>query len=190
MKKLFSVFLLAAALLIGIAPVANAQTRGSLTADEANALLHHTLGAWQIDALTWQPWQHKFASVKGKASFSRVDEGGVREQLSVRQPDGSVEKMEGILRYSAQNKRFEYMQLDRKGNTTQILFGHWNPNFSMILFEPARGRKQAARQVLWQYFFFDDGSFKKVIRTPDGNGNHIIAAEFHCQQPKVADVKR
>jgi len=191
MKKIFSFFLLAAVLLAWTAPLASAQHSRRLTADEANALLQHTVGSWQVKSLAWQPWQSKFAYSKGKANFSSDDDGCVREKLELVQPDGSVEGTDGVIRYSELNKRFEYVQLDKMGNTTLIMFGEWNPNFSMITFTPAKvkGQYSLNSKMMWQYFFFDDGSFKKVIRTPDGQGNYIIAAEFHCQQPKVAKLK-
>lgn len=189
MKKKISFFLLAAVLLVWAAPYLSAQHRASLTSDQASAILQKAIGSWEIKSVTWQPWLNKFAYSGGTASFRYDNDGCVHERLALEQPDGSIEKAEGLLRYSEQNKRFEYVQVDEMGNSNLIMFGEWNPDFSMIAFKPAKGQKHVAASVIWQYFFFDDGSFKKVIRTPDGQGNSIIAAEFHCQQPKVAKRK-
>lgn len=187
MKKAFSFFLLAAVLLAWTAPLTRAQQKGSLTADQANAIMQKTIGNWQIKSTLWQPWQNKFAYAGGTASFSYDDDGCVFESLEFEQPDGTVEEVQGRIRYSEVSRLFEFVQLDKKGNSTLVMIGEWNPDFNMIAFRPLKGQKHYASKTAWQYFFFDDGSFKKVIRTPDGRGNSIIAAEFHCQQPKVAN---
>lgn len=190
MKKIISFFLLATVLLAWTAPATSAQHRASLTADQANEILQKSLGSWEIKSVTWQPWLNKFAYSDGTASFRYDDDGCIHERLSLEQPDGSIEEAEGLIRYSDKNKRFEFVKIDKMGNSNLIMFGDWNPDFSMIAFKPAKGVKHLSDKVIWQYFFFDDGSFKKVIRTPDGQGNSIIAAEFHCQQPKVAERKK
>lgn len=186
MKKIISFFLLAAVLLAWTAPNASAQHRASLTPDQANDLLKKSIGSWEIKSVIWQPWLNKFAFSGGSASFRYDDDGCVHERLAIEQPDGRYEETEGLLRYSETNKRFELVQIDKVGNTNLIMYGKWDPDFNMIAFSPAKGQKHISDKVIWQYFFFDDGSFKKVIRTPDGQGNSIIAAEFHCLQPNMA----
>lgn len=187
MKKVISIFLLAAVLLAWTAPVTRAQHKDKFTAAQANAILQKAVGHWQIKSVLWQPWQNKFAYAGGNAIFSNGVDGSIVESLELEQPDGTVEKIEGRIRYSELSRLFEFVQVDKKGNSTLVMLGEWNPDFNMIAFRPIKGQKHHASKMVWQYFFFDDGSFKKVIRTPDGRGNSIIAAEFHCQQPKVAN---
>lgn len=190
MKKVISFFLLAAVLLAGAAPLTAAQNGSRLTPDEANNILEKTVGAWQVKSVAWQPWNSKFAFSEGSASYRYDNNGNVREHLSLVQPDGTVEEVEGLLRYSAQNKRFEFVQVDEAGGITLLMHGKWNPDFNMIVLTPAIAPRHVSSQVTWQYLFFDDGSFRKVVRTPDGKGNTMIAAEFHCQQPNVAKRKQ
>ncbi|MCC9138176.1 hypothetical protein ACFSKU_00400 [Pontibacter silvestris] len=187
MKKTV-LFLLAAVLLVLTAPTTQAQNKKMLTAEEAEELLQKTLGTWQVKALLWQPETKNFSEPRGRASFSSAPNGIVSEKFEIEQPDGRTERVEGTLRYSEIKKRFEFVQLDHKGNSTLLMYGKWNPNFSMITFRPAKGQKHIAGKALWQYFFFDDGSFKKVVRKPDTQGNYMIASEYHCLHINTAGL--
>lgn len=181
-------FLLAAVLLALAAPTTQAQKKKPLTPQEADKLLQKTLGSWQVKALVWQPETKQFTEPRGKASFSYAEDGTINESFEIVEPDGSISKIEGRIRYSELNKRFEFLQQDILGNSVLLMYGKWDPNFSMISFRPAKGQRRMAGRVLWQYFFFDDGSFKKVVRTPDAQGTYTIAYEYHCMPATTAGL--
>jgi len=191
MKKAV-IFLLAVILLAGAAPTTQAQKKSTITVAEANAILQKMQGDWQVKTLIWQPEQRSFFESDGMVSYSTDDNKAVREQFDIAQPDGSTKHYEGMLRYAEDKQRFEFVELDEEGKASVMMQGKWDPRFNMLYLKPVKGQmradgKRKLRQQL-QYFFFDDGSLKKVTKTPDGKGNYLIAAEYHCKQQETVGL--
>ncbi|MBF9254008.1 DUF1579 family protein [Pontibacter sp. 172403-2] len=191
MKKAV-IFLLAVILLAGAAPTTQAQKNAKISVAEANAILQKMKGDWQVKTLIWQPDQKSFFESDGMVSYSTDDNKAVREQFDITQPDGSTKHYEGTLRYAEDKQRFEFVGLDDEGKASVMMQGKWDPRFSMLYFKPVKGQmradgKKKLRQQL-QYFFFDDGSLKKVTKIPDGKGNYLIAAEYHCKQQETVGL--
>ena len=183
MKKTV-IFLLAAVLLVWSAPIAKAQKAKRVSVEEANELLQKVAGNWQVDFSLWQPQTKEFLTSSGDASFSKQQQATyVREQFKITKPDGSIEEGEGFLSYSEKNKRFEFVQIDNTGKSTLLLTGEWYPENNTLLLTPESGlEKWGSRNgtpMQLQYIFFEDGTFMKAIRTPDGKGNYTLFSQYH-----------
>lgn len=191
MKKTI-IFLLAAVLLAGAAPTTQAQKKQATTVAQANAILQKMQGDWRVKTLIWQPEQKSFFESDGIVSYSTDDNKAVREEFTVALPDSSTQHYKGMLRYAEDKQRFEFVQFDAEGKATVMMQGKWDPRFSMIYLKPVKGQMRAdgkrKLRLQLQYFFFDDGSFKKVAKTPDGRGHYLIASEYHCLQQKTVGL--
>jgi len=191
MKKTV-IFLLAVILLAGAAPTTQAQKKQAITVAYANSILQKMQGDWQVKTLIWQPEQKSFFESDGIVSYKSDDNQVVHENFDVALPDGSTKHYEGMLRYAEDKQQFEFVQFDEEGKASVMMQGKWDLRFNMLYFKPVKGQmrtdgKRKLRQQL-QYFFFDDGSLKKVTKTPDGKGNYLIASEYHCQAQKTVGL--
>ncbi len=185
---------MAAMLLAWAAPTgANAQKTSEFTVADANSLFKKMYGTHRVKTMIWQPEKQQFFEAAGSVRYSRNDNNTLREEFAIEQPDGTVLRYEGMLRYDVAKQQFESVQYDAAGNATIILQGKWDPNFAMIQLEPMKrqwklnGKKRKQDTGLYlQYFFFDDGTFKKVLRSPEDAGDTSIAYEYHCVQHNIA----
>ncbi|RDV15294.1 DUF1579 domain-containing protein [Pontibacter diazotrophicus] len=190
MKKLMT-FLLAAVLLIGAAPVTQAQGNKTLTSKEADQLLQRIVGNWQVNQ--YDSDRGKFIETKGTANFSRDSKDNyVHEQLELLQPDGSAMQGDGFLRYSEEQNRFELVQLDKNGKSIVLMVGKWLPKYNTLAFTPVKGEKQWSSKIdpsmHCLYIFKHDGTFMKINRTIDKNGNLKATSQYHFSLPGVAKL--
>ncbi|MFD2514453.1 hypothetical protein ACFSRY_11290 [Pontibacter locisalis] len=187
MKKKIT-FHLTAVLLIWMLPIfTQAQKGKSFTVADADRLFAKMYGTHEANTLIWLPQQQHFFEAIGKASYSLNKNNTLREIFEIKQPDGQVQQYEGMLRFCEDKAHFEFVQYDASGNALILMAGKWDPAFKMIQMEPIKrlwhlnGKKRDKYQELQlQYFFFDDGSFKKVLRSSEGTGISSIVFEYHC----------
>ncbi|WP_242916516.1 hypothetical protein [Pontibacter liquoris] len=195
MKKTV-IFLLAALLLAATMPVTTqAQKSKSFTLKNAMSLFNRMYGTRMVKTLIWQPEQQRFFETSGTVRYSLHQNKALREEFDIEQPDGSVKHVEGMLRYDTNKSRFEFVQYDTEGHATVMFAGKWDPDFAMIDLEPLKRqwqlngkRRKQDQELHLRYFFFPDGSFKKVVRTLEDTGDSAIAYEYHCLQQKIAGL--
>ncbi len=172
--------------------MAQAQKGSVLTAAEANQLFRKLYGNWRVKTLIWQPELNKFSETVGQVRYSTDENEALTEMFDIAQPDGSIKHQEGTLRYAEAQQRFEFVQHDTFGRPMIMMVGKWDPRFNMIEMKPVKGQKnltgRGKLRLQLQYFFFDDGSFKKVTKTPDGQGSYLIASEYHCRRQNTAGL--
>lgn len=178
MKKSLNILLAAMLLLLAI-PTAKAQQQ--ISNAEAQNLLNRMLGQWQVNYSEWSPEQKNFQHTKGIASFrTAYKDNYVREEFEITDKDGEAIKGEGFVRYSNEFNRFELVQLDESGQSTLLLEGKWYPEYRLVSFTPVEDQLQAkSLRMRWDYIFFEDGTFKKVLRKANKKGEYRIASDFH-----------
>lgn len=189
MKKVIT-FLLAVVLLIGAAPETQAQKNKTLTTKEANELLQKIVGNWQVSHYETQ-FGDDFTETKGNAKFSKAYKGEyVHEQYDLEQADGSTVQGEGFLRFSEEQQRFEFVQVDKKGRSIVLMVGKWVPEYNALSFWPAKGERQWSSSInpntQCVYLFKEDGTFMKIVRTFDKNKICRIVSQDHYAYPDVA----
>lgn len=194
MKKL-SIFLLAAALLIGAAPDTQAQKNNTTTFKQAaaNQLLGRIVGNWQVSHYVRQADTKDLIETKGITKFSKAYQGDyVHEQFDLSQPDGSSIQGESYIRYSEDQDRYEYVQLDKRGKSIVMMVGKWSKKYNTLAFSPLRGEEQWSTKIdpnlQCLFIFKHDGTFMKLTRTFDKHGNCIVISQDHYSHPGVANL--
>ncbi|MFD3000709.1 DUF1579 family protein [Pontibacter toksunensis] len=194
MKKIIS-FLFAAALLVGAAPVTQAQNNTPLTAKqaEANQLLQRIVGNWQVSRYEKQHNSKELKLAKGNTKFTKGLEGDYVHELSkIKNTDGSSVEGESFIRYSETMKRYEHVQVDKNGKSIVVMVGKWSPKYNALTFRPLTGEGQWSSKVdpnmQCVYLFKDDGSFIRVTRTLDQQGNFTILSQDHYSNSSVASL--
>ncbi|QCR24699.1 DUF1579 family protein [Pontibacter sp. SGAir0037] len=190
MKKTI-LFLLAAVLLVWAAPLAQAQSRKSLSADEANQLLQKITGAWNVELSTWSPKHRLMLKTKGDAKFNTPYLGSyVHEQFSYGMPDGNTLEGECFISYSTKQKRFEIAQVDNAGKNIILMTGEWFPEYRSIVFKPVEGLNHQAYHtepgMQFRYIFLEDGSFSKMIHKRNADGAYTLASLYHYESATAA----
>lgn len=193
MKKAI-IFLLAVVLLAGASPATQAQRKKALTSTEANLLLQKLEGNWDISYYKKKDGSNQLTEKEGVGTNSRDRKKDyVHEQVQIAQADGNSMRSEGFLRYCEAKERFEFVQIDDSGKTILLLVGQWHPDYNTLSFKPVKGFEQwgstTDRNLNLQchYVFKEDGTFIKLMRIVDENGNYIITDQYHY---KVADVAK
>lgn len=195
MKKVMT-FLLAAVLLIGAAPATQAQKSKVLTSKEAEEILQRIVGKWQVShyVTEYDFEKSKLVETKGTASFGKAFKGNyVHEQFELEQPDGSTLQGDGFIRYSEEQNQFELVQFDKKGKSIVQMVGKWYPGYNTLLFTHVKGEGQWSKKndpnMHCLYLFKEDGTFLRVNRTFDKNGNCLVISQDHYSYPDVADLR-
>lgn len=194
MKKIITI-LFAAALLVGASPVTQAQNNTPLTAKqaEANQLLQRIVGNWQVSHYAKQQGSKELQLAKGSTKFSKGLKGDyVHEQSNIKNTDGSSVEGESFIRYSETMKRFEHVQVDKNGNSIVVMVGKWSPKYKTLAFTPLKGEGQWSSKIdpymQCLYLFKEDGTFIRVNRTVDKNGNFTIISQDHYSSAGVASL--
>ncbi len=186
------IFLMAAVLLAGIAPEAQAQKKQKFSAVDADKVFQKMQGSWQVKTLVWQARDKRFSEEKGTVNYTTDADKALSESFDIAMPDGTTAHYTGKLRYVTDKNRFELVGYNTTGKPALVMLGKWNPRFNMIAMHPVNGQKQEdgkkRLRTRLQYFFFDDGSFKKVSITPNGRGDYVIASEYHCKKQSIVGL--
>lgn len=180
MKKV--IFNLLAALLLTVAlPMAQAQELAlqSLTSEEAHQLLGKISGSWLISHHAWQPHSNTFYQTTGEANISHANQGSyLLEQTVVHLPDGSKQRQESFLGYSAVRERFELIQAELRSRNTTLMVGQWHPEYNAITFTHPDGLKKGGpNNTEYVYVFLPENVLLKIVRTLDADGNYVIQSK-------------
>ncbi|RDV15295.1 DUF1579 domain-containing protein [Pontibacter diazotrophicus] len=194
MKNLFT-SVLVAVLLIGATPATQAQQSNKLTFKQttANKVLDRIVGDWQVSHYVKKADGEGLTETKGSAKFSKAFHGNyVQERYDLSQADGSILQGESYIRYSDEQDRYEYVQLDKKGKSIVMMVGKWSKKYDTLAFRPLNGEGQWSNKIdpnlQCLYIFKHDGTFIRLTRTFDKHGNCIVLTQDHYSYPGVATL--
>lgn len=149
----------------------------------ADSLLNRMVGTWEIKSKFRNPETNKTDTLQGKATWKKTLSNQYIQEHFELNLYGDLLKGEGYLRYSPLYRRFEFIQMDEFSPGSLILVGSWDSNNRILSFRPISGYSQwgdkGELQLEWDYYFYDDGSFRKEMRLPDKKGKFVFASDYH-----------
>lgn len=154
-----------------------------LSASEADQLFSKMLGSWEVKARAWSVKSNKYRGLSGSASFDRkLNEKYVHETFTL-DWFGTILSGEGYLKYSPVHQRFDLVQLDDFSSSPLKLIGTWDAVKKILSFRPVFNHAQwddkDPLKLRWDYFMYEDGSFKKEIWEPGKNGEYMLTSDYH-----------
>lgn len=186
MKHIVSLFIL-----LGVSLFAYSQdeiiprdtTLIKLSKTEVTQLFEKVLGGWQVKTRVWSSKENKYKNISGTARLEkRLKDNYVHEDFSL-DWFGTLLHGEGFIRYSPLHQRFDFVQLDDFSSSPLKLIGTWDAEKKKLSFRPvfnhAQWDSRSPEWFYWDYYFYDDGSFKKEIWEKNKEGEFKLTSDYH-----------
>jgi hypothetical protein len=155
----------------------------NISPNTADSLLKCMIGHWEIKSRFWNPDKQQMDTCEGKASWEKVLNNQYIQEHFELNYFGENLKGQGFMRYSPFYQRFEFIQMDEFSESSLLLIGYWDEKVKILSFRPVSGYSQwgdkEALKLEWDYYFYEDGSFRKEMRFPDRNGKFVFASDYH-----------
>lgn len=154
-----------------------------LTPDQVNELFNKMLGSWDVKARAWSVKSNKYKDLTGSATFNKKVNDKYIHEIFTLDWFGTKLYGEGYLKYSPIHQRFDLVQLDDFSSSPLKLIGTWDPVKQILSFRPVFNHSQWDEKeplnLRWDYYLYEDGSFKKEIWEPIKNGEYFLTSEYH-----------
>jgi len=152
----------------------------SLEPGKAKQLLLRMKGENAIESRVLNE-EGEYQQAQGEATF-RERYGGVEESFSL-ELNGRTISGTAFIRYSGKYNRFELVQADEAAGSFLLLNGYLESASGKLVFKPVKRYSQwgstGTLDLRWEYEFYDDGSFKKIMKIPAQDGSWKIQSDYH-----------
>jgi hypothetical protein len=154
-----------------------------LSQAEVTKLFENVNGKWEVKARAWSSKVNGYKELSGSAIFEkRLKDNYIHEDFSI-DWFGTLLHGEGFVRYSPLHQRFDFVQLDDFSSSPLKLIGTWDGAKKKLSFRPifnhAQWDSKKPEWFYWDYYFYDDGSFKKEIWEKNKQGEFKLTSDYH-----------
>lgn len=147
--------------------------------DKANQILTSMVGNKNMKSKILG--QNGYKHINGSANFIKKL-GGIEETAMITL-NGKGVTARAYIKFSPIYERFELVQVDNAAGSFIHLYGYWDTESNTLKFKPIEDYSQwgstGSLKLTWDYVFYNDGSFKKVIKLPNKAGKWIVQSEYH-----------